>query len=225
MSKNNKVLDNVQTIFLNNLKSKSSRKVEVLELLWLSALAIKRNIPPEIKTVFYILHDNKYNIKALKKMKPLMEESFYEKIEKISSKPYLNLISKESDKIEEAKRFISGELHGFLSVHIAVTGRIVTSICHDVAQDILSFWKEDEHTMSLLKSVFTNQELDQINKKQIGSFNQVIELLELKISNTIKGELIGSKENIDSIKHMLALEKEMKIKSTTSNNVYEIIEG
>ncbi len=137
LSKNNKVLDNVQSIFLNNIKNKGSRTIEVLELLWTSTLIIKRNIPSPVYVVFFGVNDSNYNIDHLKMIKSLVEPSIYDQIIDTSERPYLDILKAELNKTEEVKCFISDELYNYYSVFKSVLGKAVYEIYIGVARNDL----------------------------------------------------------------------------------------
>jgi len=227
LSKNNKLLDNAQSIFLNNIKSISSRKIEILENVWKNTLKIKKQIPPEIILTTWILQDKEFNIETLKKMKPLLEDSsYFDKIKKLYiGQIYLKIGHSEFEDVEDGRSFISEELFNLYKVYYSFIGRTVHAICWQTATEQLVSWKKDDFTITLLKSVLNEKEMNYIEQVQMGSFNQAIELLELKILNNVKEELLGTSENIDSIRYLMNIEKEMKSKFENSapNKDFEII--
>ena len=56
----------------------------------------------------------------------------------------------------------------------------------------------------------SEKEIKYIQSVTFGSFNQTVELLELKILTKIREELLGREENIDTIKYLMNIEKEYK---------------
>ncbi len=216
LSKSNNLLNNAHSIFLNNVKAINERKILILEQIWKNTFIVKRAIPPNVQLTLWILQDSEWSIETLKNMQPFGKPTKYDSI-KMEAKNNLLKVSDEAFQfIDGARCFISQELYQMYWAYNLVIHRTVDGFIRGVTYNNLELWKKDEYTIQGLKTVLTDTELQQIDKKTMGSFSFTVDLLQLKILDRIKQELIGKNESANNLKNLLEVE-ELKNKIEAGN--------
>ncbi|MBK8584463.1 MAG: hypothetical protein IPN88_03065 [Bacteroidetes bacterium] len=216
LSKSNNLLNNAHSIFLNNVKAINERKILILEQIWKNTFIVKRAIPPNVQLTLWILQDSEWSIETLKNMQPFGKPTKYDSI-KMEAKNNLLKVSDEAFQfIDGARCFISQELYQMYWAYNLVIHRTVDGFIRGVTYNNLELWKKDEYTIQGLKTVLRDTELQQIDKKTMGSFSFTVDLLQLKILDRIKQELIGKNESANNLKNLLEVE-ELKNKIEAGN--------
>jgi len=216
LSKSNNLLNSAHLIFLNNVKAINERKILILEDIWKNTFIVKRAIPANIQLTLWILQDSEWTIETLKKMQPIGQPSKYESIKKEATNNLLKVSDEAFQFIDGARCYISQELYQMYWAYNMVIHRTVDGFIRGVTTHHLELWKNDEFTLQGLKTVLSDMELQQIDKKTIGSFSFTVDLLQLKILDRIKQELMGKNESVNNLKNLLEVE-ELKNKIEAEN--------
>lgn len=126
---------------------------------------VKRAIPPNVQLTLWILQDSEWSIETLKNMQPFGKPTKYDSI-KMEAKNNLLKVSDEAFQfIDGARCFISQELYQMYWAYNLVIHRTVDGFIRGVTYNNLELWKKDEYTIQGLKTVLTDTELQQIDKK------------------------------------------------------------
>lgn len=204
LEKNNSTIERLQSNYLFHVQNTHIKRVEAIEIVWNSVLEIREGIPSVISLCLSILQDSEINNAVLDKAGK--EKTFGELVGKLDEAGNTLFVVDASNKVQKLRPFIKEELYSLFKTYVAVIGRTVHLFIWQYKQGKLSTWKSDENIRTLLKDVLTDQEFKHISTKRVGAFNDMMNLLELKMLGMMRNTLTGSDADIDTIKQIKTLE-------------------
>lgn len=209
----NSTLTNIQTNYLNHIQGINSKKTESIDVLWQSVLDLKREIPSFISLVLSILTDTEYKNISNSKYANISNE-----IRKLDSAIDIQFIVKHIEKIDNRRPYLNEELYSLFKTYSVLIGRICFITIENCNKNKSDFWKEDDSILSIIKNVLRPDELDIIITTEVGGFNTLTSILELKILDGIKSYITGQEINTDVIKQMKKLEIIMAAEQKSAPN-------
>jgi hypothetical protein len=210
IEKNNKAVDNLQSNFLNHQQKGYDKRVDAIETLWISINEINDGIPSVVSLCLRILTDNEINNSTLDKAntKGISLGSLVMKLDE--SKDTTFLVGP-ANKVTLLRPFINEDLYSLFRTYTAIVGRITHTFIWNYKKSTLTTWKNDEHIKTLLKEVLNEEEFRHIYNKQVGSFDDMTNLLELKMLAMMRNSISGTDISIDTVKQIKRLEEIWKV--------------
>ena len=169
---------------MNRSELLQSRIIDAHEKLWERIVDIGHNVPSPyggVLGLFALL--SPAELEAEKRDPELQFSRFDEAFRELLDKTRLDLLS---------RPYIDDALWQMAEGRIAFTLRLLVLFSTDTPNPIeLTNWPEDELVRQHLQTVFTEQELERFNYSQPGTFKQITDLWEARITAGIKKALFA----------------------------------
>jgi len=204
LSQNNSTLTNLQMNFVHHQQNIQNKRMESIENIWVAVLKIKRGIPSPVALCLSILEDDEIKNEIIDNPNK-KGESIGSMVAKLDESTDTLPIIEPAEGIDRLRPFINEELYSLFKTYLAIVGRITHKFILDYKRGKLQTWKKDDIVVQQLKSVLTEKEFKYIFEKRC-SFNDMINLLEIKILDKIRETVTGAELNSDSIAQIKKLE-------------------
>jgi DNA-directed RNA polymerase subunit F len=213
LQKSNSTLNNLQSSYLSHIEKFQDKKIEASTVLWNSVIEIKENIPSSLALILSIYPSSDLTNEILDQ-ENRYGESMGQRLAMINEGDMMKIMPP-ATKIESYRPFLNIELYRLFKLYVAVIGRVTFIVVNNYKNGNLNGWKNDDHLIQILKQALTKEELGYIKTQQIGSFDNLVHLLQIKIENEIQKTLSGkdfSKDTIDQLKELEKLSSTAKVK-------------
>lgn len=209
LSLNNSSLANLQTNFVQHQQNVQNKRIEAIEYIWVAVLNIKKGIPSAVSLCLSILVDEEIKNETIDNPNK-NGESLGQMVAKLDESKDTLPIVEPAENIDRLRPFINEELYSLFKTYIAIIGRITHKFIWDYKNGNLKSWKKDEVVVNQLSTVLTEKEFKYIIDKRC-AFNDMTNLLEIKILEKIRTTVTGAELNSDSIAQIKRLEEIWKV--------------
>lgn len=186
LTKSSQLFDSVLGNFNQGHQHAQDKRVEAIEKLWESVLE-KNTFSTNIATLYRVLSNDQ--MRTFYK-NPLTKKDFI-KLDELSMIKFIKQTYKSEIKIDLMRPFISTELWQLYKVHSAFITQSIKLFTEKKSQKISTIWVDDKAIIKALRTVFTEQELKFSINLELGSFNNVVTLIESKILKECQNVLSG----------------------------------
>jgi len=211
---NNQLLSNVTNAISNLYLASNEKRIASLNKVWTGMLDIKGNLP--------VLVFNTYSILTKEEIIKLPEdknEYFKELISSFNAQEYHLHGHKIIKEVEETRPFIGENLWLVFFVYQAFLQRLTYLIDDGLKKGKIVYWKEDKNFIDqMLGVVIKPEELQQLFRNDVASFNNVLNFLEFKALNDISEQISGKRMTEETVSQAIALSKLVQAKKQIMNS-------
>ncbi|MFT7232380.1 MAG: hypothetical protein ACI8TA_001596 [Cyclobacteriaceae bacterium] len=204
LTRNNTTLNNIQSNYLTQVQAVSTKRLEAIELLWKSCLIIRDSIPTHVFPILSVFPEEYINMERLNTPNPGGTELGKE-LGKLDIDVIMPILES-SKSIQQYRPFIPIELYTLYKTYTSVVSGAIFNAITKFKKGTITHWKNEDSIKKLLQEVLTEKEIEHIYSLYTQSFQSLLELMELKIIESINKSLSGEGTTLDSIEQLKKIE-------------------
>lgn len=205
ITKNNETLNAAVQSYFTSSEKLLDKKVEACSTLWQSTLSIRDMFPPDIYLIYQIYTNEELESSGafdLISHAPLTSGLSRYNIDN-TVKPILDL----SKSLSSYKPYLNDTSYRLFSVLQGATARILDQFINHYEISKIYNWKKDKALVNLLNIALEDDELKYIIGLNLASLRAVMDTIEYKILQEIRGSLSIKHSTEDTIKYVKEVEQ------------------
>ena len=205
ITKNNETLNTVVQSYFTSSEKLLDKKVEACSTLWQSTLNIRDMFPSDIYLIYQIYTNEELespDMFDLISHAPLTNGLSRYNIDN-TVKPILNV----SKSLSSHKPYLNDTSYRLFSVLQGATARILDQFISHYEISKIYNWKKDKALVNLLNIALKDDELKYIIELNLASLRAVMDTIEYKILQEIRGSLNIKHSTEDTIKYLKEVEQ------------------
>jgi len=186
LSRQNKFNDSILTSHNHGHQQAQDKRINTIECLWESILQ-RETFSVGIATNYRIYTTDEIKLNFLK----IDQKDNTINLNNITMKDFIEKTFEKEFEVDKRRPFMSSYLWQLYKVHGVFIGRSIHLFVESKHERKSPLWSEDEAMLKTLSTVLSSEEISSASNQEIGSYNQIVTLIESKILNECHKILSG----------------------------------